>query len=512
MDLNPPGRPDAEEPGRKAAQDALVKSPILALGLPRPKVGGVARNLVVVGGATAIGQGALVLAAPVLARLYDPEAFGLLSVYAAMLSILLAVSSLRYDFAVPIATDDAEAVHLLCVCLVAGGVASLAVGVVVFAWGSQLSALLGAAPLAPYLWILPVGLLVASASQAVTSWATYHRLFPRIGRLRATQGLGQAVCQAGLGILRVGPIGLIIGDTAGRVLGTEQLVRPLMGALRSTQLTTNAMRRYARDRWGFARVMTAASLLNVLSLQVPFLMIPALFDLQLSGQYFLAYKVLVLPTSLVAAAVSQVFFGEASARRQDPARLHALARNTAVSLFVFSIPTYLTVLFAGPALIRVVFGSQWGMAGLYAQIMAPGLILWGVANPISTLLLVGRRELESLGFTVAELAMKVGALIGGALIHSLTAGLVFLSVATILINIGALWRFLRVAKVGLPDLIRPTGRILALTLPWMVMVVLVGAVTSVGVAIAAPVAWAFAFGLSARLSPEARALLSGAHD
>ena len=274
----------------------------------------------------------------------------------------------------------------------------------------------------------------------------------------------------------------------------------------------NAMRRYARERWGFARVMTAASLLNALSLQVPFLMIPALFDLQLSGQYFLAYKVLVLPTSLVAAAVSQVFFGEASARRQDPARLHALARNTAVSLFVFSIPTYMTVLFAGPALIHVVFGSQWAMAGLYAQIMAPGLILWGVANPISTLLLVGRRERESLAFTVAELAMKVGALLGGALLHSLTAGLVLLSVATILINIGALWRFLRVAKVGLPDLIRPTGRILALTLPWMGMLVLVGAVTQVGAAVAAPVAWAIAFGLSARLSPESRALLSGAHD
>ncbi len=482
------------------------------LGLSRPRVGGVARSLFVVGGATAIGQGALVLAAPVLARLYDPEAFGLLSVYAAMLSILLAVSSLRYDFAVPIAADDGEAVHLLCVCLVIGGVTSLAVGVVVFAWGSQLSALLGAAPLAPFLWILPVGLLVASTSQAVTSWATYHRLFPRIGRLRATQGLGQAVFQAGLGILRVGPIGLIFGDTAGRVLGTEQLLRPLVGTLRSATLTMMALRHSARERWGFARVMTAASLLNVLSLQMPFLMIPALFDLPLSGQYFLAYKLLVLPTSLVAAAVSQVFFGEASARRQDPARLHALARNTAVSLFAFSIPTYMTVLVAGPALIHVVFGSQWAMAGLYAQIMAPGLILWGVANPISTLLLVGRREVESLGFTVAELTMKVAALIGGAVLHSLTAGLVLLSIATILINIGALWRFLRVATVGLPDLIRPTGRILALTLPWMGILALVAVVSQAGAAVAAPVAWAIAFGLSARLSPESRALLSGAHD
>jgi O-antigen/teichoic acid export membrane protein len=489
-----------------------MKAPVRALGLPRPQVGAVARNLALVGGATAIGQGALVLAAPVLARLYDPQAFGLLSVYAAILSVLLAVSSLRFDFAVPIANDPTEAIHLLCLSLVIAIAMTLVVAVVTIVWGSPLSTLLGAAPLAPFLWILPVGLLVASTAQVVTSWATYHRLFPRIGRLRATQGVGQAVCQAGLGIMQVGPIGLIIGDTAGRVVGIEQLVRPLAGALQSTPLSKSAMWQYARGRWAFARVMTAASLLNVLSLQVPFLMIPALFDLQLSGQYFLAYKILVLPTSLVAAAVSQVFFGEASARRQDPARLHALARNTAVSLFVFSIPTYLTVLFAGPVLIQVAFGSQWATAGMYAQIMAPGLILWGVANPISTLLLVGRRERESLAFTAGELAMKVGALMCGVLFHSLTVGLIVLSAATILINIGALWRFLRVAKVGLRDLLRPAGRILAATLPWMVMVIAVGTVTSVGAAAAAPVAWAIAFGLSARLSPEVRSLVSGAHD
>ena len=147
----------------------------------------------VVGGATAIGQGALVLAAPVLARLYDPQAFGLLSLYAAILSVLLVGSSLRYDLAVPIAGDPVEAIHLLGLSMVIAVAASLVVAVVVIVWGSPLSALLGAAPLAPFLWLLPIGLVVSSVAQAMTSWAVYHRLFSRIGRLRAAQGIGQAV-------------------------------------------------------------------------------------------------------------------------------------------------------------------------------------------------------------------------------------------------------------------------------------------------------------------------------
>jgi hypothetical protein len=199
----------------------------------------------------------------------------------------------------------------------------------------------GVPALAEFLWILPLALFVASVAQAVASWAVYRRTFPALGRMRAMQGLAQAVCQVALGFARVGPIGLIVGDVAGRVVGAEQLLRPLLGVLRSTRLTAGAMRRYARARWGFARVMTAASLVNALSLQVPFLLIPALFDLESSGQFFIAFRVSVLPASLVAAAMSQVFFGEVLVPPR-PGRLENLARNATVSLFAFSIPTYLT--------------------------------------------------------------------------------------------------------------------------------------------------------------------------
>ena len=61
------------------------------IGRPRVALGGVARSVVLVGGATAIGHGALILASPILSRLYSPEAFGLLSVYSAVLGVLLAV-------------------------------------------------------------------------------------------------------------------------------------------------------------------------------------------------------------------------------------------------------------------------------------------------------------------------------------------------------------------------------------------------------------------------------------
>jgi lipopolysaccharide exporter len=474
----------------------------------KSSLGSFAGSVAVVGIATAFGQGALVVAGPVLARLYDPEAFGLLSVYSAVLFILLAASSLRFDLAIPIASDPVEAVHLLMLSITLALMTSLILGAILLAWGAPLADALGAMPLTPFLWLLPIALFVSSVAQALSSWSTYHRSFPAIGRMRAMQGVTQAISQGVLGVAHAGPFGLLLGDAAGRLVGIEQLLRKLFATLRATDLSFAATLRYARERWGFARVMTAASLLNAVSLQVPFLLIPSLFDLQASGQYFLAYRVLVLPAALVAAAVSQVFFGEASSRREDPQGLHDLARSATVALFVFSIPTYAIVAVAGAGLIETVFGAQWRLAGVYAQIMAPWVLVWSVASPISALLLIGRRERESLAFTTAELGLKAASLGIGAVLNSLTAGLVILTVVSVLISVAAVWRFLRVASVRLQELVRPTARIAALTAPFLGLVIVVGTLVPTAVPLACAAGWALAFGLGVRFSPEPLLLLS----
>lgn len=483
-----------------------------AVGRLRLPHGSIARNLAVVGGGTALGQGSIVVAAPLLARLYDPQAFGLLSIYTAVISVLLAVASFRFDLAIPTAEDADEAVHLVALSVLLAVVASVALGLVLLVWGEQLATALGAASLTSSLWLLPVALLVAGVAQALASMAIYQRSFNALGRMRASQGLAQVLAQAALGLVHAGPLGLLLGDLAGRTLGIEQLVSSLRGTLRSTAWSWRSMIRYGRRRWGFARVMTVASVLNMVSLQIPFLLIPVLFDLDATGQFFLAYRVLVLPASLVAAAVSQVFFGEASLRRADPLRLHDLAHSVSVSLFAFSIPTYAIVMVCGQALIQTVFGSQWQQAGQLAQVLAPSLVLWAVASPISALLLIGRRERESLAFTAAELALRAGALVIGAAAHSLLFGIVILSAAGVLLGIASVWRFLRVAGVSLGQLARPVARIAALTAPVAAVVGLVGATAPGIVPVVAGVGWAVAFGLAARFSPETRALLSGTHD
>jgi hypothetical protein len=113
---------------------------------------------------------------------------------------------------------------------------------------------------------------------------------------------------------------------------------------------------------------------------------------------------------------------------------------------------------------------------------------------------------------MTELVLETGALGIGIVVGSLTVGVLLLSIVTILLSVGSLWRFLRVASVRLPELVRPAGRIVALTLPSVGLVLLAGRVAPVTVPLAMAVGWVVSLALMVRFSGELRTMLSGSHD
>jgi hypothetical protein len=76
-------------------------------------------------------------------------------------------------------------------------------------------------------------------------------------------------------------------------------------------------------------------------------------------------------------------------------------------------------------------------------------------------------------FTAAELCIGAGSLVIGALMHSLIVGILLLSLTSIPLDIGGLWRFLRVATMPVTELARPAGRIGLIALPLLIVLVLI---------------------------------------
>ncbi len=181
------------------------------------------RNVAVLASATVLGQGLAVIAAPLLTRLYDPSDFGVLAAFAAVLGVLTVVASGCYDHAVPVPEDDDRAANVLAMCLALLALSCLACAVAVAFYHERLATTLGLGPMRECLWLVPAGLVASGLHQAVLAWAVRRRAFKAVARAKIGKGVGQVATQIGLGLWLAGPLGLVLGDLAGRVAGAVVL-------------------------------------------------------------------------------------------------------------------------------------------------------------------------------------------------------------------------------------------------------------------------------------------------
>ncbi len=124
-----------------------------------------ARNVAVIAGGTAAGQSIVVLASPIITRLYTPEEFGVLAVYTSFLGILSVLASLRYELAIPLPEKDRDAASLLVLSLGIVVFMSLFIGVGIWILGDYIIHWFNTPALHAYLWLLPLGVLMTGVYQ-----------------------------------------------------------------------------------------------------------------------------------------------------------------------------------------------------------------------------------------------------------------------------------------------------------------------------------------------------------
>lgn len=364
---------------------------VLERRLPR---GQFLRNVMVLAGGTASAQVLVVLAMPVLTRLYTPAEMAALSAFIATLSIVSVLGGLCYEQAIPLPADEGDAAHLLVLStslyvLLAG---SATAGVIM--GGARLVELVNTPALLPFLGLLPASLLLLGVYQNMTYWAIRQRAFSGLAQSKLAQSLGVITSQAGLGLLHAGAAGLVVGDVIGRVCGTGAAFalvwRQSRGAFEAIRLA--GLRRVA---WRYRKfsIGVVPSLLCTVNLQAPVFVIAAHYGAPAMAAFALAQQVISTPLQLLGHAIAQVFMAEAATTSATDAGA-AKARLLAIMGKLALLGGLLTaaVLIGAPALFALVFGENWREAGVIVQYLAPVFVVQFVMSPIGATVQVMERQ------------------------------------------------------------------------------------------------------------------------
>jgi O-antigen/teichoic acid export membrane protein len=379
--------------------------------------GGLRGGVVTLVAGTGFAQLIVILSSPILTRLYSPADYGAFAVAISVLSVLLTITCLRYEFAIPLPEADVEAANVLALCLVVAVCLSSIAAIVLWLAGGWLLRILGAPELGPYVMLIPLGQLGGGAVGALTFWAIRTRRFADIAAMRVTQSGVLVATQVGFGLLGAGAPGLLVGDVSGRIAGSNRLAlagwRSHSSSFRQVSRAgiMTAARRYRR----FPILSSPSAILNTLANQAPLLLLVALYSAQVGGQYALADRLCSLPLTLIAGAVAQVFVAE-SARlaHEQPEELRRLYRLTTVSLARTAFFPAVGLAVVAPLLAGPIFGSNWQQAGVYVAILAPMYYLTFVTTATGDVLSVLERQDLQLGRELLRFAFLASPIVVAA--------------------------------------------------------------------------------------------------
>jgi O-antigen/teichoic acid export membrane protein len=391
--------------------------------------------------------------APILGRLFPPEAYGSLGVLTTILGVIAAFASLSYVSAIPLTATRVEQRNLFVLCSVICIIVTGFVGIASFLGADLLADAFHEPDVAQYALFLPLMFLASGVRQLLDTTLSCQRRFGAVAIRSILETTVTRVSQLGLCVFGLlgSPLALILGSLTGNLVAA---VTSGLTAIRDVLQTAGGsvhladLRALAVKHRKFPLVQLWSVTLNALTFGLPAIVLGIQYSVEVVGLYNMAFSMATLPLQLFVGGATQVFYVEAGERVAHgqsvvPATMH-LVRVIAI---LTSLPL-VTVLVLGPLLFEVFLGPNWKEAGVFAQVLVPWMALMAVSQPLSVVYAVLNRQGEGFIWNIALVAGRFSALYFGGMFFEVreTLGL-FVGVSVVLV-FGLMWRALSLFGVS----------------------------------------------------------------
>lgn len=338
---------------------------------------------------TILGQIIVFASSFIITRIYSPDDFGLAGLYSSFIAFVLVLASLRYESAIPIAKDDNEAFHLVVLSAIVVVFISTITFLVCYVIEDVIGGINKVSLIGKFLWLLPFSIFCMGFYQVLNYWAIRQKEFGTIAKTKVNQSIGQVTSYVILGVNFSGPIGLIIGDIIGKGAGIKTLLKVTLKNVKLNKISFNGLYRVMRKYKKFPLISSWSAVINIAALQIPPIIMIAIYNQSIIGWFALSQKVIMAPLGILGQSVAQVYLGQLSSDiRNNKKDLEKFFLRVVKKLFIVGIIPFLGILFLGPWIFKIGFGEQWIESGVYSQCLAPMYLAYFIAFPLSQTLTI----------------------------------------------------------------------------------------------------------------------------
>ncbi len=344
-----------------------------------------ARNVLTLMTGTMIAQVLPIAVSPILTRVYSPQEFGVMAFYMAVSGVISIVATARYELAIVLPKSEECAINVVALSMVITAGMSLFVLLFFLSFSSYIVRFFGKPEISHLLYFLPFSILFNGVYQSLNYWANRKKQYRRMATSRVIQSIGGAGMQLTIGLSGgLGSSGLIIGSLTGQILATLLLARLTFREDRSllNLITSSKVKEMALQYINHPKYLIITHGISAVYEQIPVLFISKFFSLADAGHFTLAFRMVNMPSALIANSVGDVFRQRATEDFHKYGRFDEVFKKTVTKIAFLGLPFFFIFFFFAEDIITLVFSEKWKFAGQYAKILAVSAYFGFVFTPI----------------------------------------------------------------------------------------------------------------------------------
>jgi O-antigen/teichoic acid export membrane protein len=333
-------------------------------------------------------MGLALLAAPIIARLFTPEDYGVAALFLAIATVAAGIIPAGFHRAILFPRDDSTAARLLILTVACCALGSLLLGLVLAAASSfHSTGLLADLLAAGVLWLLPVVAFALAVRDALHAVLLRRSAFSSMAWIEMTQSGVILSARMGWGLLLgSSAVGLVLGHLVGLlatlVLGAFLCRAWIAGSLAG--VSSFALVPLAAEFKDYPRYRVLARLALTLANQLPILAIGYMYPPAVVGFFAMADRAAGIPLLTASQALSDAVLGNSIRQRHRNHALGPAIRNAALLLLATGLPTFAILFMFGGEVLTWLLGSRWFEAGEMLEIMSVYFFFQWIASAFSS--------------------------------------------------------------------------------------------------------------------------------
>lgn len=355
---------------------------------------------------------------PILTRIYTPEDYGILGVYAAMVSMISVVGSLKFEAALLLPKLDSNALKLFKLCYRVLFVITTIVLIFLLLFYEWFLVILNAETLGIYILLSSISLFLLGGFHINNNMLNRYKRYRGLAVSKVSRTSGTSLSQLGFGLGGFSFSGLIFGRLIGEGLGflvSRYFIErtPRHEDSKSNLDDSSTYKELIRTYDKFPKITAIHALTNTSASSLPTIFLVTFFNSTIAGWFNQCIKVTFLPITLISTSTYQVYSQKVTTLYNNNKGIRRITIETVKKLALLGSLPFLFLLFFAPDAFAFVFSENWRVAGEFAQLMVPYLFMVFVVSPLAYLPILFGQQSKSFKIELIYLVLKLLAIIVG---------------------------------------------------------------------------------------------------